>query len=539
MATSLCVGLKKLIGGSYSRLLEKALRRPVITIVVCAAIFVGALQLLPVVGFSLFPASEKPQFLVNINTPLQSNLEYTNTITKQIESDLKHIHEVEYFSANVGKGNPQVYYNVSQENEHTDFAQLFIQLYEGTSPTRKVEIIEMLRKKYATYPGAKILVKNFEQGPPIAAPVEVRLLGENIDTLRMLAARVEDMVKKTEGTIYTTNPVSNLKTDIHVSVNKDKAQMLGVSSLNIDKAIRFAVAGMDVGKFNDDAGDEHKIVLSIPRPMHPDLGVFNALYINDDANGSIPLKQVATLEMQSSPVSINHLDKTRTVSINAFVQEGFLNDKVISQVVANMNKMNLPKGYSYEMGGEVESRAHSFGGLGAILIITLFLFIAALILQFKTFKSTLIVLSVLPLGIVGAILALFVTGNSLSFIATVGIIALAGIEVKNTILLVDFTNQLRRQGMSLELAIREAGEVRFLPIVLTSLTAIGGLLPIAFSSNPLVAPLAIVMIGGLISSTILSRIITPVIYKLIPPQIVVIEENGKVVPAELQQVYQG
>ncbi len=203
----------------------------------------------------------------------------------------------------------------------------------------------------------------------------------------------------------------------------------------------------------------------------------------------------------------------------SFVREGYLNDNVIKDVIAQMDKLNLPNGYSYEMGGEVESRHHSFGGLGIILIVTLFLFIAALILQFKTFKSTLIVLSVIPLGIVGAILALFVTGNSLSFIATVGIIALAGIEVKNTILLVDFTNQLREKGISLERAITEAGEVRFLPIVLTSLTAIGGLLPIAFSSNPLVAPLAIVMIGGLISSTVLSRIITPVIYKLIPPRV--------------------
>ena len=131
----------------------------------------------------------------------------------------------------------------------------------------------------------------------------------------------------------------------------------------------------------------------------------------------------------------------------------------------------------------------------------------------------LIVLSVIPLGIVGAVLGLWVTGNPLSFVAIIGLIALAGIEVKNSILLVDFTNQLRQQGKSIDDAIREAGEVRFLPIVLTSLTAIGGLLPIAVSTNPLIAPLAIVLIGGLISSTVLSRIVTPVVYKIIPPKV--------------------
>jgi multidrug efflux pump subunit AcrB len=171
------------------------------------------------------------------------------------------------------------------------------------------------------------------------------------------------------------------------------------------------------------------------------------------------------------------------------------------------------------MGGEIETRQDSFGGFGTVILATIFLFIAVLVLEFGTFKSTLIVLSVIPLGIVGAVLALWMTGNTLSFVAIVGLIALAGIEVKNTILLVDFTNQLRAEGRTLEQAIREAGEMRFLPIVLTSLTAIGGLLPIAYSTNPLISPLAIVLIGGLISSTLLSRLVTPVVYKLMPPRV--------------------
>ena len=243
------------------------------------------------------------------------------------------------------------------------------------------------------------------------------------------------------------------------------------------------------------------------------------MYIDNNEGNSVPLNQITSLKLEASPVRINHQNKTRTVSVNAFVQKGVLNDRVIDKVITKMDAMKLPTGYSYEMGGDVESRKQSFGGLEVILIITLFLFVAALVLQFKTFKSTLIILSVIPLGIVGAVIGKLITGNSLSFIATVGIIALTGIEVKNTILLVDFTNQLRAQGKNLEEAIREAGEVSFLPIILTSLTAIGGLMPIALSSNPLISPLAVVMIGGLISSTLLSRIVTPVVYKLIPPRI--------------------
>ena len=154
-----------------------------------------------------------------------------------------------------------------------------------------------------------------------------------------------------------------------------------------------------------------------------------------------------------------------------------------------------------------------------VVIATIFLFIMVLILEFKTFKSTLIVLSVIPLGIIGGVAMLWLSGNPMSFVAIIGFIGLAGVEVKNSILLVDFTNQLREQGIPLKQAIREAGELRFLPIVLTSLTAIGGLIPIALNSNPLVSPLALVLIGGLISSTLLSRIVTPVVYLLIPPAI--------------------
>jgi multidrug efflux pump subunit AcrB len=362
-------------------------------------------------------------------------------------------------------------------------------------------------------------VKNFEQGPPVVAPVEVRLYGENLDTLRQISLRVEELLNKTNGTIYTKNPVKNLKSDIRVNINKEKASTLGVPTVYIDKTVRLAIAGLDMGKFTTANGDDYNIMVSRPRPMYPSLQVLDQLYVNNINGTAIPLSQLANIQLETSPSSINHMNKSRTVSVSCFVQKGYLNESVINDVIKQMDQLKLPAGYRYQMGGEVESRQESFGGFGSIIIITVFLFIAVLILEFKTFKSTLIVLSVIPLGIVGAAIALWLTGNSLSFVATIGMIALAGIEVKNTILLVDFTNQLRAEGMPLEQAIKEAGEIRFLPIILTSFTAIGGLLPIAISTNPLISPLAIVMIGGLISSTLLSRVVTPVIYKLMPPSV--------------------
>ncbi|HRE52302.1 MAG TPA: efflux RND transporter permease subunit [Flavitalea sp.] len=514
-------GLQKLIHGTYAVLLDKAIRRPWQTLAIALLIFAGSLMLLPVIGFSLFPSSEKPQFLVNITTPLQSNIYYTDSITRQIERELNEMEEVRYYTSNVGKGNPQVYYNVSQRNEAADFSEIFVQLHPNTRPDRKIEIIEALRRRWTPYPGATVEVKNFEQGIPVIAPVEVRLMGDHLDTLRRLAAEVEEMLLQTAGTMYVKNPVKNDKTDIRVAINTQKALAMGVPTINIDRVVRMAIAGIDLASYTDpdETDSDYKIRMSVPRASYPDITALNNLYVDNVQQTPVALNQLAELRLESSPAQIDHHNKVRTVSVSAFVQNGFLNDQVIREVIRKMDQLTLPAGYVYEMGGEVESRQQSFGGFGTIILITVFLFIAVLVLEFKTFKSTLIVLSVIPLGIVGAVLALLLTGNSLSFVATIGIVALAGIEVKNTILLVDFTNQLRKEGMPLNEAIEKAGEIRFLPIILTTLTAIGGLTPIAWSSNPLISPLAIVMIGGLISSTLLSRIVTPVIYKLMPPEI--------------------
>jgi multidrug efflux pump subunit AcrB len=511
--------LQKVIHKSYARLLDKALKHPVITTIVAGILFLGSLQLFPIVGFALFPASEKPQFVINAITPLQTNLEKTDAVARYVESVVSKIPEVSYYASNVGKGNPQVYYNVVQENERSDFSQLFVQLHEDTSPKDKVTIINNLRNEFKNFPDAKIEVKNFEQGPPIVAPVEVRLFGDNLDSLRHYATKIETMLKQTEGTLYVNNPVSHLKSDIRVVINRDKARMSGVNTVDVDRTVRLAVAGLNVGKFSDRNGEDFDIHLTTPKKERATLASLDRLFVNNNQGAAVALEQIASLKLESSPLSIDHYNKVRMVSVSSFVQKGYLNDQVINQVTEKLEAMQLPEGYSFMMGGEVEASNESFGGLGAIIIVTVFLFVAVLVLMFKTFKSMLIVLSVIPLGVVGAAIALLVTGNPLSFVAFIGLIALAGVEVKNSILLVDFTNQLRRQGISVEDAIRQAGEVRFLPIVLTSLTAIGGLLPIALSTNPLVAPLAIVLIGGLISSTILSRIVTPVVYKLIPPKI--------------------
>ncbi len=510
--------LKSGISKSYAPILERSLNNPFKTMGIILVVFFASLQLMPIIGFSLFPASEKPQFLIRINPPAQVNIKNTDTISRFVEKELTKISDVQFYATNVGMGNPQIYYNEIRSIKKPNFAEIFVQLDPATSVERKLFLIDSLRNEWTPFHGAKVQINNFEQGPPVVAPVEVRLLGDNLDSLRALSFKIENLIKSVPGTIYVNNPVSNLQTDLRVKINKEKAALLGVPTISIDKTLRLALAGIPIGIMSDDDGEDYQILIKKKENTPLDLDVFKTLFVENVKGKAIPLTQFAHLELESSPLSINHLDKTRMVSISAFVSKGYLNDEVIKLVMDKLDQFSLPSGYTYQMGGEYETRQESFSGFTIIIILTIFLFIGILLLEFKTFKSTIIVLSVIPLGMVGALAALWLTGNSLSFVAVVGLIALAGIEIKNTILLVDFTNQLREEGKPLDIAIREAGEIRFLPIILTSLTAIGGLIPIALSTNPLISPLAIVLIGGLISSTLLSRIFTPVIYKLIPPK---------------------
>jgi multidrug efflux pump subunit AcrB len=497
-----------------------------------AALFVISLGLFKVVGFSLFPKSEKPQFLINIETPSSTNIYETDRVARYVEDELKKEEEIKYFTTNVGKGNPRIYYNVVGRSESSNIAQFFVQTND-ISPENKTKLIDKLRDKFFLYPNAKIEVKDFEQGPPLEAPIAMRIFGENLDTLRSLSMKVEGIIKKTEGTIYVNNPLANQQTDLKIKINKEKAGLLGISIADIDRTIRLGIAGLTIGKFTPGEGqDDINISVTLPKNNYASFDVFDKLQINSITGQAIPLKQVATVEFETSPNLIRHYDKARFATVTSFVKSGYLYEEVTNEVIKKLDAFPFPDGYSYEAAGEVENKKESFGGLSTIILITVFGFIAVLVLEFGNFKSTLIVLSVIPLGVIGAVIMLFLTGNPLSFVAVIGLIALAGIEVKNSILLVDFTHQLRERGVPLNEAIEHAGEIRFVPIVLTSLTAIGGLIPLAIEGNPLYSPLALVIIGGLISSTLLSRLVTPVMYKLLPPNVEVVGEKPGDIPLE-------
>jgi multidrug efflux pump subunit AcrB len=282
--------------------------------------------------------------------------------------------------------------------------------------------------------------------------------------------------------------------------------------------VRLAVSGESVGDFLDSDGEAYPITLRLPLASHHAPDILDDIYIPTATGAAVPLAQVAELRFDSSPARIDRFGRLRSATVTAYAQSGFLTSNLTAEIMRQVQALNLPPGYEVEAGGQAEASARSFSGMGTAALVALFGIFAVLILEFRSFKVSLIVASVIPLGIFGGILGLWVSGYTLSFMATIGMIALVGIEIKNSILLVDFSNQLRARGMPLREAIETAGEVRFLPILLTSVTAIGGMLPLAVQGSGLYSPLACVIIGGLITSTLLSRLVTPACYLLLAPR---------------------
>jgi len=511
-------GFNQVIHATYAPVLDAALRRPRLALAGAGAFVLATAALVPVVGFSLFPKAETPQFQVNLTAAEGASLASTDRAARFAEGVLARRPEVTGVFTSIGHDNPRVYYNIFPRRDNPRVGQLFVTL-ESYDPRRTPALLDSLRAELAQFPGARIELREFENGPPIDAPIAMRIKGPDLDTLRMLAARVEQVFNGTPGTQYVNNPVRLERTDLRVDIDRGKAGLLGIPTLEIDRTIRLGLAGLEAGTLRESSGDERPVVVRLASVSRPTPAALDRIYVASEQGRLTPLRQVADVRFEAGLPEIQRVDRERSVTVTSFVRTGYNTDRVTREILAQLEPVARPDGYRFVAAGEIESRQESFGGIGSAILVATFGILAILVLEFRTFRSTLIVASVIPLGIMGGIVALFLTGYSLSFTATIGFVALIGIEIKTSILLVDFTNQLRAEGVPLEDAIRRAGEVRFLPIVLTSLTAIGGLMPLALQGQGLYAPLAWVIIGGLVSSTLLARIVTPVMYALIPPAV--------------------
>ncbi|MFA8450077.1 MAG: efflux RND transporter permease subunit [Bacteroidales bacterium] len=505
--------LDLIIEGPYNSTLNFALKRKSLVLSVALVLFVGALFLFAFgLRKSFFPKAEKPEFLVQVKTPKGSSLGYTNEVCQFVEKVIDSIPSVKNYTTSVGHGFPKVYYNQGILSYNEALGQIFVEL-DKYEEDEFESVIKGLREKLKWIPGARIEVQEFQQGAPVDAPITLRVVGDNIKTLREISSDIENMLLATAGTINVNNQLSKNRTDLKIEIDKDKALMLGVPLSIIDYAIRTAVTGNVISKFRDENGKEYDILvrqdidsLYLPSDL-------SSIWVKSLSGKMISLNQMARVNFEEAPAILTRYNQERCAAILSDVRGGFSANEINQKIVKQLESYSWPEGYSLIVEGDTEQIKESFGSMGFASIIALIAIFAILVLQFRSLLQPLIIYSAIPLAIVGSFVALLITNNDFSFTAFIGLTSLIGIVINNSILLVDYSNRLiREQGKSIHEAVIESGKTRLTPIVLTTLTTIGGMLPLTLTGGQIWAPLGWTIIGGLAFSTFLTLIIVPVLY---------------------------
>jgi len=506
--------LTRFISGPYRKILHFSLTHTKTVLAAVIILFLSAVFVFKFfVGSSFFPKAEKPLFMIQATLPKNKTIKETEKVAKYIESVLDTIPEVKKYASNVGNGNPKVHFNLFPRDNAKNYTEFFVELKEYELKAFE-QLVSRLRSTFSDYTKAEIIIKELQAGQVIQYPVEIILNGDNIENLMKTANDVEAMMKKHPGIINVENELDGMRTDLYVNINKDKASMLGVPVSTIDKTIRTAMNGTTISQFNAPDGKEYDIQLSLPLADKAKIEDFDKIYIKSMIGEQIPLSQLARVEFAESPNKITRYNLSRSAVVGSSVASGYNTAEVTKEIEAQIKAYKMPPGVDYKVAGESAKQNDTFGGLGAAALIAMLIIFAILVFQFHSFTQPFIIFASIPFALIGSFYALFISGFDFSFTAFIGAIALIGIAINDAIIFIDFTNEERKQGKSIYEALMQAGQLRFTPILITSVTTIGGLLPLTLQGGLFWGPLGWVIIGGLSLSTLLILVIVPVLYKL-------------------------
>lgn len=482
-----------------------------LVVLISAIIFVFSVSLFPKIGVSFFPTADKPLLLIDIDTPDGSSMETTEKAVNFVENLLDTMTIIKDYTSHVGNGSPQIYYNRIPKQFLKNHGQVVANMTRWKAE-EFYEILGKLRLAFSNYPGAKITIEELKNAVPVDAPIEVRILGKNLEKIKEMAMKTEQILRETPNVININNPIKRQQSQITVALDKEKAGLLGVSELDFDRTVRASLNGIIIDKVTADDDEEYNLVIRMPFDEKPSITDFGKIYVTSLSGGQIPLNHIAKVSFSEGLASFGHYNLDRNVKVQGSVENLDETLPVTLEIKDKLDQLEWVDGVSYNLGGEYEEQQKTFGSLGIILLLAQVGIFAVLVLQFKSITQPLIVFSAIPLAITGSFFALYLTGWKFSFFAFVGLISLIGIVVNSSIILVDYINQLREEGMELQEAIVEGSLRRFKPIILTTITTILGLLPLTIQETNQWSPLCWTIIGGMVSSSLLTLVVVPVLY---------------------------
>ncbi len=497
----------------YKALLAYSLRVRWLVMIIAVLAFVAAIMLVPYVGAEFFPRTDEGKMVVTVQTPPGSTIDETATRMSRIEEVVKQMPEVTASLVTIGAGNSPV----------TEGSILFLLTDASERQMSALQVIDSARILLRDVPGIKYSIGTEEHRGGGGKAIDLSIRGDDRDDLAQLAHRVQRVLAKQPGAVDVDNTLEEGKPEIQIEVNRNIADDLGLPLAVIPMTVRALIEGEVVTRYKE-GDDEYDVRIKLGDRFRESLEQVGRILIESDKKipGKdmflVPLDRVARLNKETSIGEFRRYDRQSEVRVNANVGAGAFAGTVTQEAMAELSQIPLPPGYKILAGGEEEIRQESNQNIYSALILAVIFIYLVLASQYESFWDPLSIMFSLPLSLVGAIFALWVTNSSLSIMSLIGIVMLMGLVTKNAILLIDFVKQQREKGVTRSDAILIAGPIRLRPILMTTFATVFGMLPLALGLGPgaeMRAPMARAAIGGMISSTLLTLVVVPVVYTLV------------------------
>lgn len=494
----------------YQSILRWSLSHKLATVIGSIAIFVTSIFMVPLLGTEFVPKADYSELTLSFYTPVGSSLELTESKARQVETIVREFPEVRYTLSTINTGNAQ----------GKIYASIYVRLIDRQQRQRNVdEMAGLLRERLKQVPGVTVTHAGLVDAVGGNKQIEFSLQGPDLKELERLSKLVMEKIRPIPGLVDLDSSVKPDKPTIGVDVRRDAASDLGLSVAQIAGSLRTLVAGQTVGNWRapDDQTYDVNVRLSPEARTAPDDLERLPFATGTNADGSsriVRLNQVATIRESTGPNQINRRDLTREVAVNANAYGRAAGD-ISNDIRAKLDEIQFPPGYRYQFGGSTKNMKESFGYAVSALAMAIIFIYMILASQFKSFLQPMALMTSLPLTLIGVVLALMMFGSTLSMFSIIGIVMLMGLVTKNAILLVDFAIRMRDEGQSRTEALLHAARVRLRPILMTTLAMIFGMVPLAFAlteGSEQRAPMGQAVIGGVITSSLLTLVVVPVVY---------------------------
>ncbi|MEW9677597.1 efflux RND transporter permease subunit [Lentibacillus sp. L22] len=500
----------KRVNNAYVGVLKWVLGHRKSTIFGTLAAIIASLCLIPFIGAEFIPSSDEGQIQIQVEAPEGSSLDYTEGIVDKINDRLKSyddLMETDY--AEIGNGE----LGLAAQGNVATFNMQLVPASEREQTT--TAIVQKINGDLQDIAGADIKVSAMDSGVGMGNPVQIQLKGPEHEELSKLGDRVVDEISNIKGVYNPESSASEGVPQQTVTIDKEKAAMYGLTQEQISGQIQMLFTGQMATKYREE-GHEMDVTLMYPEEENSTISDLENMTIQTPQGETIPLEEVAAFEEVQGPATLNRENQQPQINVTSDIVDRDL-ASIVKDIETRLGDMNFPDGYSYDIGGQAEDMADSFSDLAMALVFSIFLVYAVMAVQFENFLFPFIIMFSIPATVIGIVIGLLVTGLSLSIPAFIGIIMLAGIVVNNSIVFVDYINILRRKGIERYDAIIQAGPSRMRPILMTTLTTIFGMVPLAMALGEgaeIQQPLAVTIIFGLGVSSIFTLLLIPVVYTL-------------------------